>query len=96
MAGEADCQQERVRIEADPELSFGFWRFLLSKRYQNTLWAPHLRKAFPGMRTQSREVVYKHNLILPKHKKLNPLIGNGGVSAVPDSARISQIGRAHV
>ena len=42
------------------ELSFGFWRFLLSKRYQNTLWAPHLRKAFPGMRTQRREVVYKH------------------------------------
>ena len=30
------------------------------------------------------------NLILPKDKKLNPLIGNAGVSAVPDSARISQ------
>ena len=42
------------------ELSFGFWRFLLSKRYQNTLWAPHLRKAFPGMKPQRREVVYKH------------------------------------
>ena len=42
------------------ELSFGFWRFLLSKRYQNTLWAPHLRKAFPGMRPQRREMVYKH------------------------------------
>lgn len=29
------------------------------------------------------------NLFLPKHKKLNPLIGNAGVSAVPMSARIS-------
>ena len=31
------------------------------------------------------------NLFLPKDKKLNPLIGNAGVSAVPDSARISQV-----
>lgn len=30
------------------------------------------------------------NLTLPKEKKINPLIGNSGVSAVPDSARISQ------
>lgn len=30
------------------------------------------------------------NLILPKNKKINPLIGNAGVSAVPDAARISQ------
>lgn len=30
------------------------------------------------------------NLVLPKHKQINPLIGNAGVSAVPDSARISQ------
>lgn len=30
------------------------------------------------------------NLILPKNKKINPLIGNAGVSAVPMSARISQ------
>ena len=29
------------------------------------------------------------NLILPKNKKLNPLIGNAGVSAVPTAARIS-------
>jgi oxaloacetate decarboxylase beta subunit len=29
------------------------------------------------------------NLLLPKNKKLNPLIGNAGVSAVPMSARIS-------
>jgi oxaloacetate decarboxylase beta subunit len=31
------------------------------------------------------------NLFLRKGNKINPLIGNAGVSAVPDSARISQI-----
>lgn len=30
------------------------------------------------------------NIFLSKEKKINPLIGNSGVSAVPDSARISQ------
>lgn len=30
------------------------------------------------------------NLFLPKDGKINPLIGNAGVSAVPDSARVSQ------
>jgi hypothetical protein len=28
-------------------LSFGFWRYLLSVRYEHTLWIPALRKAFP-------------------------------------------------
>ena len=31
------------------------------------------------------------NLFLKEGNKINPLIGNAGVSAVPDSARISQI-----
>ncbi|MDD3789434.1 MAG: sodium ion-translocating decarboxylase subunit beta [Petrimonas sp.] len=31
------------------------------------------------------------NLLLKKENKINPLIGNSGVSAVPDSARISQV-----
>lgn len=31
------------------------------------------------------------NLFLPEDKKINPLIGNAGVSAVPDSARVSQM-----
>ncbi len=30
------------------------------------------------------------NLFLPEGKKINPLIGDAGVSAVPDSACISQ------
>ena len=31
------------------------------------------------------------NLFLKDGKKINPLIGNAGVSAVPDSARVSEI-----
>lgn len=30
------------------------------------------------------------NLFLPESKKINPLIGNAGVSAVPDAARVSE------
>ncbi len=37
-------------------------------------------------------VIFVHimNLFLPKSQKINPLIGNAGVSAVPMAARISQ------
>jgi oxaloacetate decarboxylase beta subunit len=31
------------------------------------------------------------NLFLKTENKINPLIGNAGVSAVPDSARVSQV-----
>lgn len=31
------------------ELPLGFWRFLLSGRYERTLWLPSLRYAFPGL-----------------------------------------------
>lgn len=31
------------------------------------------------------------NLFLPEDNKINPLIGNAGVSAVPDSARVSEV-----
>ncbi len=31
------------------------------------------------------------NLFLKGDRKINPLIGNAGVSAVPDSARVSEI-----
>ncbi len=33
------------------------------------------------------------NLFLKEGNKINPLIGNAGVSAVPDSARVSQVDR---
>ena len=31
------------------------------------------------------------NIFLPEGEKINPLIGNAGVSAVPDSARVSEM-----
>jgi oxaloacetate decarboxylase beta subunit len=31
------------------------------------------------------------NLFLKEGRKINPLIGNAGVSAVPDSARVSEV-----
>jgi hypothetical protein len=31
------------------ELPLGFWRFLLSSRYERSLWLPCLRSAFPGI-----------------------------------------------
>jgi len=40
------------------ELSFSFWKFLLARRYEATLWTPHLRHAFPHLRPQSREHVF--------------------------------------
>lgn len=43
------------------ELNFGFWRFLLARRYEATLWTGYLRQAFPNLRPQSRVVVY-HSL----------------------------------
>lgn len=30
------------------ELTFAFWRYLVSSRYDRTLWRPALRHAFPG------------------------------------------------
>jgi hypothetical protein len=36
------------------ELSFGFWRYLLTSRYESSLWTHHLRHAFPNLRPQSR------------------------------------------
>ena len=40
------------------ELNFGFWRFLLDKRYQPILWAQALRHAFPNLTPADRRVVY--------------------------------------
>lgn len=41
------------------ELNFGFWKFLLAKRYEATLWTGYLRHAFPNLQPQSRTVVYR-------------------------------------
>lgn len=41
------------------ELTFGFWRFLLDKHYQSTLWSQSLRRAFPHLQPQNRLHVYE-------------------------------------
>lgn len=41
------------------ELNFGFWKFLLAKRYEATLWTGHLRHGFPNLQPQSRATVYR-------------------------------------
>ncbi len=63
-----DIDAARARIRRDgkvetsgkvvAELMFGFWRFLLDKRYQPTLWAQALRHAFPHLQPQRRVEVY--------------------------------------
>lgn len=37
------------------ELSFGFWRYLLTGSYQASIWAPCLRHAFPGAKRRDIE-----------------------------------------
>ena len=34
------------------ELNFGFWRFLLARRYEGTLWTHAIRHGFPGARSR--------------------------------------------
>lgn len=41
------------------ELNFGFWKFLLAKRYEATLWTGYLRHAFPNLQPQRRAVTYR-------------------------------------
>lgn len=41
------------------ELNFGFWKFLLAKRYEAILWTGYLRHAFPNLTPQKRETVYR-------------------------------------
>jgi hypothetical protein len=50
-------QETPGRIVA--ELSFGFWKFLLARRYEATLWTKHLRHAFPRLQPQDRGVVFR-------------------------------------
>ncbi|WP_322747278.1 MULTISPECIES: hypothetical protein [unclassified Frankia] len=63
-----DIAATRVRLQREgkavapgriiAELSFGFWRYLLTRRYEATLWTPALRHAFPGLRPTRRASVY--------------------------------------
>ncbi|MEV6410570.1 hypothetical protein [Kribbella sp. NPDC051718] len=51
------------------ELSFGFWASLISRRYDRTLWVPHLHKAFPGYRGP-RERLHRevHTVLLLRNR----------------------------
>lgn len=57
-AGRASALPSRGRVIA--ELSFGFWRYLVSSRYHASLWVPSLHRAFPSgpadLRARRREV----------------------------------------
>lgn len=52
------------------ELPFSFWRYLLSSRYQNSIWRSNLRFAFPGMWPTNRRIVYKalENAVLLRNR----------------------------
>src|SRR5918992_4091731 len=39
------------------QLNLGFWRSLLTSRYEQSLWTPALRHAFPDLRPQRRRDV---------------------------------------
>lgn len=41
------------------ELQFGFWKHLLSNRYEAILWTPNLRFAFPALWPQRRGTVFE-------------------------------------
>jgi len=63
----ADLRQARQRLRpqgypATPDrvvatLSFGFWSYLLSGRYEQSLWIPALRHGFPHLAPQDRRQV---------------------------------------
>jgi hypothetical protein len=63
-----DIAEARSRLDRDgkaanpgrvvAELTFGFWRYLLARRYETTLWTPALRHAFPNLRPARRATLY--------------------------------------
>ncbi|MFJ3029957.1 hypothetical protein ACIPEQ_14035 [Curtobacterium sp. NPDC087080] len=67
--GGASGRHDRVLAE----LSFGFWRYLLSSRYHASLWVPDLHRAFPrgpvDLRSRRREVEGRmHRLHLARNR----------------------------
>lgn len=62
---ENDIERARVRRKRKPEspgqivseLTFGFWRFLLTKRYRSTLWPWALQHAFPNVDNKGRSQI---------------------------------------
>jgi len=48
-----------TRGHVTAHLNLGFWTYLLSKPYKDSLWIPALRHAFPHLRPQVRDRAYK-------------------------------------
>jgi hypothetical protein len=59
------------------ELSMGFWRYLLSKRYETDLWRPSLRHGFPhlgrGSRVDVESPVERLHLLRNRIAHLEPI-----------------------
>lgn len=60
----SEARMRRRGLEPSPsrmvtELNFGFWRYLLTKRYETTLWAVGLWKAFPNSPLRNTEQLFQ-------------------------------------
>lgn len=85
--------QRRVRAKRKPtsdgqvisELSFGFWRFLLARRYQGQLW-PDLATGFPHAPSRRRQVV--KDPVVRLHEFRNRLAHHQRVWSEPVAARL--------
>jgi hypothetical protein len=71
------------------ELTFGFWRYILTAHYQTTLWAPALRRAFPHLGSQRRAAVYP--LIDRLHSLRNRVAHHEPVHALNIAARYKEL-----
>lgn len=63
----ADVAQARSRLRAPvtpgrivAELPFGFWRYLLERRYQASLWPQALKHGFPNLTGRRRRETVRH------------------------------------
>jgi len=85
--------QRRVRVKRKPpsdgqvisELSFGFWRFLLARRYQGQLW-PDLATGFPHAPSRSRQLV--EDPVVRLHEFRNRLAHHQRVWSEPVADRL--------
>lgn len=85
--------QQRVRAEGKPtsdgqvisELSFGFWRFMLARRYQGQLW-PDLATGFPHAPSRRRQLI--EDPVVRLHKLRNRLAHHQRVWSEPVAARL--------
>ena len=70
-------------------LSFGFWVFLLISGYNENLWRPTLRKAFPKAKNLTRKQV--HTPLIKLHALRNRIAHHEPIFAYPLDRRYSDI-----